>query len=253
MKYLISLFIIALFFNGCVSTKAPVTGRNQVILVSEQETLTTGLQSYKKFLSESKISNNIQATKMIKKIGQKIALASDKKDFKWEFNLVENEAINAFCLPGGKVVVYTGILKVAKNEDQLATVMSHEIAHALARHGAERMSHNMISNGIFTIGNIIVKSKAPQYTSAFKQAYGLGSKFGFMLPYSREHEYEADEIGIHLMYKAGYNIDEALKFWQNMQKQSKSTQPEFMSTHPHTENRIKNISKIIGVIHGKQL
>jgi len=251
MRYFTGLLLVALFFTGCISTKAPITGRNQVILVSEKESITMGLQSYNKFLSEAKLSNNTEATNMVKEVGKKIALVSGKKDFNWEFNLVQNDAINAFCLPGGKVVVYTGILKVAKNKDQLATVMSHEIAHALARHGAERMSHNMISNGIFELGNIIVKSKAPKYTTTFKQAYGIGSQIGFMLPYSREHEYEADEIGIHLMQKAGYDIHEALKFWQNMQKQSKSTQPEFMSTHPHSENRIKRISQIIEVLEKK--
>ena len=251
MRYLSTLFIVIFFMTGCGTTTVPVTGRSQVMLVSEKQTLDMGLKSYREFLEKAKISDDIEATKMVKRVGRKIAKVSNRDDFNWEFNLVENKQINAFCLPGGKVIVYTGILKVAKNEDQLATVMSHEIAHALARHGAERMSHSMISNSLYSLGSILVQSKAPQYSSTFKQAYGLGSQIGFMLTYSRKHEYEADEIGVYLMHKAGYDINEALKFWQNMKKQSKSTQPEFMSTHPHSENRIKKISEIIGVINGK--
>lgn len=245
MRYFITLVLVALFIGGCATAKAPVTGRNQIILVSQSETLSLGEKSYKTFLLEAKLSKNISDVNMVKRIGQKIAKVSNRPDYKWEFNLVENEQVNAFCLPGGKVIVYTGILKIAQNEDQLATVMSHEIAHALARHGAERMSYSMISDGVYSLGSVLIKSQVPQYSGAFKQAYGIGTNIGVMLPYSREHEYEADEIGIHLMYKAGYDILEAVKFWQNMQRNSKISSPEFLSTHPHSENRIKKISEIV--------
>ncbi len=245
MKYLIALFITAFLLSGCVSSKVPITGREQVMLVTEEQELSMGEESYRKFLSESKISKNDADVKMVKRVGKKIAGIANRDDYNWEFNLVENEQFNAFCLPGGKVVVYTGILKVAKNEDQLATVISHEVAHALARHGAERMSHSMIASGIYNIGAIILNSQAPQYSSIFNQAYGIGTNLGVMLPYSREHEYEADEIGIFLMHRAGYNIREAVHFWENMQKKSTSNAPEFLSTHPHSENRIEKIKEII--------
>ena len=124
--------------------------------------------------------------------------------------------MNAFCLPGGKVVVYTGILKAAKNDDQLATVISHEVAHALARHGAERMSSAKVQQGIQILGNIVLATTAPDYTNTFNQAYGIGSNLGVMLPYGRLQESEADEIGIYLMVKAGYNPNEAVNFWKNM-------------------------------------
>lgn len=174
----------------------------------------------------------------------------NKPDFKWEFNLIEDNQANAFCLPGGKVVVYTGILKYAKNDDQLATVISHEIAHALARHGAERMSQSMIQQGVGMVGNIVIGTAAPQYQNAFNQAYGLGSNLGIMLPYGRMQESEADEIGIHLMYKAGFNINEAIKFWQNM-SEGKSDGTDFFSTHPNSNTRASDIQKVINKINTK--
>ena len=183
----------------------------------------------------------------VRDIGQRIASVANRPDFKWEFNLVDNKAKNAFCLPGGKVVVYTGILDVAKNDDQLATVMAHEVAHALARHGAERMSSAMVQQGIQVLGNVVLQSTAPQYTNVFNQAYGIGSQVGVMLPYGRLQENEADEIGIYLMAKAGYNIDEALNFWQNMSAGKKETN-EFFSTHPSSSTRIKNITRVINDI-----
>jgi predicted Zn-dependent protease len=248
MKYFISLLIAGFLLSGCVSSKVPLTGREQVMLVSEPQEKKLGSENYQKFLSQANLSKNQKDIAMVNRIGQKIASIANRDDYNWEFKLVEDKQLNAFCLPGGKVVVYTGILEIAQNEDQLATVMSHEVAHALARHGAERMSHSMISNGIYNIGAIILNSQAPQYSSIFNQAYGIGTNLGVMLPYSREHEYEADEIGIHLMKKAGYNVREAINFWQNMQKNSKTSTPEFLSTHPHSSNRIKRIKEIIGKI-----
>ncbi len=238
------LVLIVFFLAGCMG-QTPVTERSQVILISPSEEMALGESSYKEFLSKAKISKDAKQTARIRKIGNKIAKAADKKDFKWEFNLVEDKQINAFCLPGGKVVVYTGILAVAKNDDQLATVMSHEIAHALARHGAERMSHQQIANTVQTLGNIVMDSTAPEYKDTFNIAYGYGTQYGVMLPYSRSHEYEADEIGIHLMKKAGYNTHEAVKFWENMKKVKGATPPEFLSTHPSDDNRIKKISQTV--------
>jgi predicted Zn-dependent protease len=250
MKFLISV-LVALLLSGCLG-KTPVTDRSQIVFMSQSEESKLGADSYKEILSKSKISMNQAQTQRVKRIGNRIAIAANKPDFQWEFNLVEDNQINAFCLPGGKVVVYTGILQVAKNDDQLATVMSHEVAHALARHGAERMSYEQISNGIGELSSVLLQGYAPEYASTFNLAYSTGVNVGVMLPFSRSHENEADEIGVHLMHKAGYNINEAVNFWINMKKlkgASKSTN-SFFSTHPSDDERIQNIEKIVKTIKG---
>lgn len=235
---------------GCTS-KSPYTNRSQMIFVSSSEEMALGEKSYKEALSEAKVITNTKDAKRVKTIGQKIAQVSQKNDFNWEFNLVEDEQANAFCLPGGKVVVYTGILKYAKNDDQLATVISHEISHALARHGAERMSQSMVQQGVGMIGNIVVGATAPQYQNSFNMAYGAGSNLGVMLPYGRLQETEADEIGILLMYKAGYNLNEAVKFWENM-SEGKSGGSDFFSTHPSSNTRVSDIQKVIHKIESQK-
>ncbi|MGB5917794.1 M48 family metallopeptidase [Arcobacter sp.] len=243
MKKYVLVLLLVFSLVGCTS-KAPFTNRSQMILISKDQELALGEKSYEDTLKKSEVITNTKESKKIKEIGQKIAKVVNRKDYKWEFNLVNNKEKNAFCLPGGKVVVYTGILSVAKNDDQLATVMSHEIAHALARHGAERMSTGMLAQGVQVLGNIVLGSQAPEYTNAFNTAYGVGTQYGVLLPYGRMQESEADEIGIHLMYKAGYNIDEALNFWKNMSNGKKES-IEFFSTHPNSSTRITDISKVI--------
>ena len=234
-----TLIIIA----GC-TYKTPYTNRSQMIFISQKEEMALGEKSYKESLSQSKIITGTKDATRIKNIGAKIAKVANRSDFQWEFNLVEDEAINAFCLPGGKVVVYTGILKMAKNDDQLATVISHEIAHALARHGSERMSSSMVQQGIGAVGNIALGVTAPQYQNLFNQTYGIGTQLGVMLPYGRMQESEADEIGIYLMSQAGYYVNEALKFWENM-SEGKKEGSDFFSTHPSSTNRISDIQKVI--------
>ena len=243
----LTLPIFAMLLLAACSGKTPYTNRSQMIFVSSSEEVALGEKSYKEALSEAKVVHNTKDTQRVKNIGQKIAQVAARPDFKWEFNLVEDNQANAFCLPGGKVVVYTGILKYAKNDDQLATVISHEIAHALARHGAERMSQGMIQQGVGMVGNVVLGATAPQYQNAFNQVYGLGSNLGVMLPYGRMQESEADEIGIHLMHKAGYNINEAVNFWQNM-SEGKSGNSDFFSTHPSSNTRVKDIQKVIAKI-----
>jgi predicted Zn-dependent protease len=243
----LTLPIFAMLLLAACSGKTPYTNRSQMIFVSSSEEMALGEKSYKEALSEAKVVHNTKDTQRVKNIGQKIAQVAARPDFKWEFNLVEDNQANAFCLPGGKVVVYTGILKYAKNDDQLATVISHEIAHALARHGAERMSQGMIQQGVGMVGNVVLGATAPQYQNAFNQVYGLGSNLGVMLPYGRMQESEADEIGIHLMHKAGYNINEAVNFWQNM-GEGKSGNSDFFSTHPSSNTRVKDIQKVIAKI-----
>lgn len=234
-----TLIIIA----GC-TYKTPYTNRSQMIFMSQKEEMALGEKSYKESLSQSKIITGTKDATRIKNIGARIAKVANRNDFQWEFNLVEDEAINAFCLPGGKVVVYTGILQMAKNDDQLATVISHEIAHALARHGAERMSSSMVQQGLQIVGNIALGATAPQYQNLFNQTYGIGSQVGVMLPYGRMQESEADEIGIYLMAKAGYNPNEAIKFWENM-SEGKKEGSDFLSTHPSSTTRINDLKIII--------
>jgi len=234
---------IIILLSGCTA-KAPYTNRDQMILISKSQELALGEQSYEDTLKNSKVIKNTKDALKVKRIGQNIAKVANKPDYEWEFNLVDNKEKNAFCLPGGKVVVYTGILKVAKNDDQLATVMSHEIAHALARHGAERVSSSMVANGVQLVGNIVIGSQAPNLTQSFNIAYGLGAQYGVLLPYGRLQESEADEIGIHLMYKAGYDVNEAIKFWENM-SEGKKEGIEFLSTHPNSSTRMDNIKRVI--------
>lgn len=251
LKNLIFITLLSLIILGCTQ-KTPYTNRSQMIFMSPKEELALGEKSYKQALSKSEVITNTTDARRVQNIGLKIAQVANRPDFKWEFKLVNNEAKNAFCLPGGKVVVYNGILEVAKNDAQLATVMAHEVAHALARHGAERMSSAMVQQGIQVIGNVVLASTAPEYTNVFNQAYGIGSQVGVMLPYGRLQENEADEIGIYLMAKAGYDINEALNFWKNMSKGKKQTN-EFFSTHPSSSTRIANIQRVIEKIEAKSI
>ena len=235
--------IISLIMTGC-AYKTPYTNRSQMIFISQKDELALGEKSYKESLSESKVITGTKDAKRVKDIGIKIAKVANRADFNWAFNLVQSDEVNAFCLPGGKVVVYTGILKVAHNDDQLATVIAHEIAHALARHGAERMSASMVQQGLQVVGNIALGATAPQYQNLFNQTYGIGSQVGVMLPYGRMQESEADEIGIYLMAKAGYNPNEAIKFWENM-SEGKKEGSDFLSTHPSSTTRRNDLKIII--------
>ena len=246
MKLLKNIILVPLsivIIAGCTH-KTPYTNRSQMIFMSQEEELALGEKSYEEALSSAKVITGTKDANRVKAIGERIAKVANRSDFTWEFNLVEDKALNAFCLPGGKVVVYTGILTAARNDDQLATVISHEIAHALARHGAERMSSATVQQGIQTLGNVVLAVGAPSYQNVFNQAYGIGSQVGVMLPYGRMQESEADEIGIYLMHKAGYNMQEALKFWENM-SEGKTDTNEFLSTHPSSSTRIEDIKKVI--------
>lgn len=239
-----SLLILGLVLVGCGTT--PVTNRSQFIMVSPQEEMTMGVTEAQKVVQSSKISSDKVLQERIKRIGKKIAAVSGRDDFAWEFTVIDDATLNAFCLPGGKVFFYTGILKVTENDDQIAAVMGHEIAHALARHGAERMSMQMASN----LGAQVLASALnipAQYQNLYAQAYGVTSQVGLILPYSRKFENEADHIGVYLMWKAGYNPQQALRFWENMSSASKAGQkpPPFLSTHPADEERIRAIAAYI--------
>ena len=249
MKLLRNMFLILLsliIIAGCTH-KTPYTNRSQMIFMSPKDELALGEKSYQEALSDAKVITETKDANRVKTIGSIIAILANRSDFNWGFNLVQNDALNAFCLPGGKVVVYTGILKVARNDDQLATVISHEIAHALARHGAERMSSSMVQQGVQALGNVVLAVGAPEYQNIFNQTYGIGTQVGVMLPYGRMQESEADEIGIYLMNKAGYNVHESLKFWENMSDGKKETS-DFLSTHPSSTTRIKDLEKVIAKV-----
>ncbi len=241
MKKLVYTLFIGLFvLIGC--QKTPYTDRSQLVLYSYDEEMSMGVTASRDILKKEKLSRDKKKIKMVRRVGYRLAKVANT-NYKWEFHVIKKDVLNAFCLPGGKVFIYEGIFKAAKNEDQLATVMSHEIAHALARHGAERMSMGQIASlGKVAVGEVSGLSG----NKAFDLAFGLGTQYGVMLPYSRSFEYEADEIGIYLMKKAGYNTAEAVNFWKNMKAKKNGAEPiEFMSTHPADDNRIANIKRII--------
>ena len=237
------VLITLLLFFGCAKT--PITKRSQLILVSNQNEIAMGISEAEKIKKSSKLSSDRQLVAKIRQIGTKLAKVSGRDDYKWEFNVIESKQVNAFCLPGGKVFFYTGILAMMDNDDQIAAVMGHEIAHALARHGAERMSIQMLSQAGGQILGAVLEVPQ-QYRGLYEQAYGIGSNVAVMLPYSRSHEHEADQIGVYLMWKAGYDPHEAVVFWEKMKvaSQGKSV-PEFLSTHPSDQSRIDAINAFI--------
>lgn len=255
-----NLLSVLLLFAGSLLLKScstvPLTGRSQVNLLPESNLVEMSLTSYDQFLDTNKISTNQQQVAMVKRIGSNISRAVEQylkengyesylQYFEWEFNLVESEVPNAWCMPGGKVVVYSGILPLTKTEAGLAVVMGHEVAHAVARHGNERMSHSMlVQMGGIALGEAI-KEKPGETQAIFSAAYGLGSQVGVMLPFSRQHEYEADKMGLIFMAIAGYNPQEAVAFWQRMAANSGQKPPEFLSTHPVDSKRIDALNEIM--------
>jgi len=242
-KKIIFSAILALLFIGC--TKAPITGRNQLIMIDEAQEMQLGLQSAKEILAKEKLSQDPQKNAMVRRVGQRIAKVTGK-NYKWEFFVIDNDKeANAFCLPGGKVFVYSGLFKYISNDAELASVLGHEIGHAIARHGAERMSRGLLAQtGGQVLQSVMVGKGNPQNTAMVMQAFGIGTQLGVMLPFSRKQEYEADHIGLVLMAKAGYNPNSALTFWTKFAK-SGETPPEYLSTHPAPVNRIATLRKLI--------
>ncbi len=253
MKKPIQLLAIAsltLLLIACGTV--PITGRKQMNLFPESEMIATSLTQYDTFLKQSKLSTNASQTAMVKRVGQKIAKATEKflrennmadriANFNWEFNLVEDNTPNAWCMPGGKVVVYTGILPFTQDEDGLAVVMGHEIAHAIARHGNERMSQQMGLQAVGTGLALALSQKPAQTQKLWMQAFGVAATTGVMLPFSRSHETEADKMGLIFMAMAGYNPSTAIDFWQRMAQSGGQKPPEFLSTHPSDATRVKDL------------
>jgi predicted Zn-dependent protease len=217
------------------------------MLIPESQELALGIKSYQEILSTSKLSQDQKIGEMVKRIGGNVARVTSRdypiaKDYQWEFNVIEDEKTpNAFALPGGKIAVYTGILKYTQNEAGLATVLSHEIAHTLARHGGERMSQVLLAQlGEAALG-AAVKNQSPEAVKAINIGYGVVTTVGVLLPYSRLQESEADHIGLLLMAKAGYDPRKAIRFWERMAKAGGTEPPAFLSTHPTDEKRIAQI------------
>jgi predicted Zn-dependent protease len=245
------LCLLILAFAGC--SDVALTGRKQLHLVPASTVQSMALTNYKQFLSENKVSADAAMTARVRTVGQRIQkavesyMASQNKSdslagYQWEFNLVENKEVNAWCMPGGKVVVYTGLLTVATTEPDLAVVMGHEIAHAVADHGGERLSQQLVVN-LGGMGlDYAIKNKPEAAKQLFTQAYSTGSSVGVLLPYSRLHENEADHLGLIFMAMAGYDPNNAVAFWKKMSAASTGSKPmEILSTHPADATRIKNI------------
>ncbi|MDR0824671.1 MAG: M48 family metallopeptidase [Prevotella sp.] len=252
LKYLSLLCVaFALLLTSCGSV--PVTGRKQLNLVSNQEVLTLSLQQYDDFMKTAPKSTDKANTAVVQTVGRNIAnavetylknngYADELASYAWEFNLVKSADVNAFCMPGGKIVVYEGILPYTQNEIGLAVVLGHEVAHAVAKHANERMSQQMLTEyGTAAAGTVLGKASTGVQQAA-AVALGLGTQYGILLPYSRKQELEADKLGLIFMAMAGYDPSQAAAFWQRMSQQGSST-PEFMSTHPSDNTRIQQIQK----------
>ncbi len=239
-KRLLLAMMVTLVAAGC--STAPVTGRQQFILVPESQDAQLGLEAYQDILSQSKLSDDAELQRRVREVGTRIAAVSGRPDFDWEFNVIEDDNPNAFALPGGKVGVNTGLFQVAQNDDQLAAVMAHEVAHAIARHGSERISTQLVLQAGLSAGSIIVGSEAgDQYAQYAAQAATLG----IILPFNRKQESEADEIGVLLMAEAGYDPRQAVELWRNFEAFGGDRPPEFLSTHPSPGNRIQRIERLL--------
>ncbi len=229
---------------GCRTT--PLTGRRQIMLIPEKHEIEMGLAGYQEVLKTEKLSQQEQNQDMIRRVGQRIAAVANRPDYDWEFTLIESETMNAFALPGGKVAIYEGILPICQNEAGLAVVMSHEVAHALARHGGERMSQTALVNSIQKMIETSTADKQAHDRELVMAVYGAASTYGFSLPFSRHHESEADHIGLMLMSQAGYDPREAPRFWERFGAAQQGQQPlEFLSTHPSDERRASDLRKML--------
>ncbi|WP_461533662.1 M48 family metallopeptidase [Sinomicrobium sp.] len=246
---------VLLFAASCKTN--PFTGKSTLNFTPNSSLFPTAFQQYDTFLQENQVIAGTANAEMVKKVGQRIARAAERwlnangyegylKDYQWEYNLVQDDQVNAWCMPGGKIVVYTGLLPVAQTETGLAVVMGHEVAHALADHGAQRMSAGTLQQ-IGAVGvSVATGGQSAMVQNAVAQAYGLGTQVGMMLPFSRKHETEADAIGIQIMAIAGYDPGEAPKLWQRMKaKSGGQAPPELLSTHPSSDSRIKNLTQLV--------
>lgn len=264
MRHIIPACVLAglLFFAACKTV--PVTGRKQLNLVPNSIITTMSFSAYDSVVKASPtLSSNDHRAQMVTRVGTRIQkaveaymqqnnMSNDLRNFKWEFNTIDENTVNAWCMPGGKVVVYTGLLPISQTEEGLAVVMGHEIAHAIARHGNERMSQGLLVGLGGMVLEEALKEKKQETQLVFLGLYMIGSNLAFSLPNSRMQESEADKLGLIFMSMAGYNPEEAIPFWQRMAANNEGASlPEFLSTHPSDETRIKNLSGLIPEIKQK--
>jgi predicted Zn-dependent protease len=253
-KIILSIGVFALLFS---CAKNPFTGKKSLNFVSNSELFPSAFQQYGTFLKENKVIVGTTDAKRVETVGMKIKTAAEKwlnangnsgylNDYQWEYKLVESKEVNAWCMPGGKIVVYSGILPITKDDAGLATVLGHEVSHALANHGAQRMSAAQLQQ-LGAVGVAVATGgQSAEKQQMWQQYYGMGSQVGVMLPFSRSHESEADMIGLTLMAIAGYNPDQAVVFWSRMSANSSGqAPPEFMSTHPSDATRIAALKELV--------
>ena len=255
MKKKVSVWLSMLLFLAACSS-VPLTGRKQMLLVSDSEVLSSSLTQYSDYMNTATKSTSKNGSVMVTRVGKKIAAATEQylknngleseiKNFSWEFNLVKDDQVNAFCMPGGKIVVYEGLMQLVDSDDELAVVVGHEVAHAVAKHSNERMSQQLMAQyGAQIIGQAL-SNKSAAVQQIGNSVYGLGAQYGVMLPFSRKHESEADYMGLVFMTMAGYNPEVAVNFWQKMSAGKSGATPEFMSTHPSDATRISDIQKYL--------
>ncbi|MDJ0860684.1 MAG: M48 family metallopeptidase [Gammaproteobacteria bacterium] len=243
----LTTILVVLILPGCETV--PETGRSQLLLISPDQETELGLTEFEKLKSSTPVSEDAELNAMLQRVGQRVAAVAPLPNARWEFVLFDDpNTANAFCLPGGKVGIYTGILPVTKDENGLATVIGHEVAHAVARHGGERVSQALILQMGGEALESALSSQPAQTRSLVLQGYGLGSKVGVILPYSRAHELEADELGLLYMARAGYDPRSAVDFWQRFSaytREKGGAPPEFLSTHPIDTRRIAQIEALM--------
>jgi hypothetical protein len=234
------LWVWTIFVAGC--TKDPETGRSQLRLISEEHERELGVQSYQKALSGARISNDPRETAPLARVGERIARAAARPDFQWEYHVIVDPRIqNAWCLPGGKIAFYSGLFPVLLDEAGMAFVMGHEVSHALLHHSAERMSEQMVAEGVKALVKASVDQVDPRHEPLIMRAFGMATQMGVLLPYSRKHESEADRLGLTLMAKAGYDPRQAIEVWKRMSSLNAGQPPEWLSTHPSHERRIADL------------
>ncbi len=257
MKRILTILVTSTLLVACA--RNAITGRKQLSLYPESEIQAAASQQYRQFLSENRVisASGSRDAEMVKRVGQRITsaitayytqkgLASELEGYEWEYNLVESKEVNAWCMPGGKIVVYSGLLPITQNEAALAVVMGHEVTHALARHGNERLSQSMLQQLGGAALSVALVNQPVQTQNLLMAAYGAGSTVGILLPFSRNQEYEADKLGLIYTAMAGYNPQEAVSLWQRMESASNGQKPpEFLSTHPNEGNRIKRLEQMM--------
>ncbi len=244
---LVLVMLAAVFAAGCRST--PVAGRRQLMLIPEDQEVAMGHQAYHELLETEPRSTNQQYIEMVNRVGQRIAQAANRPDYQWEFNVIASPQQNAFALPGGKVAVYEGIMPICQDETGLAVVLSHEVAHVLARHGGERMSHDYVVDQFGNAVSYVMRNQEERRRQVAHEAFGITSKYGVLLPYSRKHESEADEIGLRLMAQAGYDPRQAARFWQRFGAASgPQSVPEWASTHPSHDTRASDLDAMVAEV-----